>query len=35
MYVSYGGLLMQLVGDPRQLQNLEVDACVYLLVRKV
>jgi DNA-directed RNA polymerase I, II, and III subunit RPABC3 len=35
IYISFGGLLMLLVGDPRKLQNLEVDASVYLLMRKV
>lgn len=35
VYISYGGLLMLLAGDPNKLQELEVDAPVYLLVRKV
>lgn len=35
VYASFGGLLMLLVGDPAKLQDLEVDAGVYLLVRKV
>jgi len=33
--VSFGGLLMQLSGPPKQLQGLELDRRVYLLVRKV
>mmetsp|Transcript_40185 Transcript_40185/g.89160 ORF Transcript_40185/g.89160 Transcript_40185/m.89160 type:complete len:154 (-) Transcript_40185:913-1374(-) len=35
VYISFGGLLMQLVGDPKKLQDLEVDSSVYLLMRKV
>lgn len=35
VFISYGGLLMHLVGDPKKLQDLEVDSSVYLLVRKV
>lgn len=35
VYISYGGLLMQLVGDPKKLEALELDSNVYLLVRKV
>jgi hypothetical protein len=35
VYVSYGGLLMLLAGDPKKLQHLEVDASLYLLLRKV
>ncbi len=35
VYISYGGLLMLLAGDPKKLQDLEVDSNVYLLVRKV
>ena len=35
VYISFGGLLMLLVGDPKKLQDLEVDSSVYLLVRKV
>ena len=35
IYISFGGLLMQLTGDPNKLEELEVDSNVYLLVRKV
>ena len=35
MYVSYGGLLMLLVGDPKQLDRLELDNRVFLLIKKV
>lgn len=35
VYVSYGGLLMKLTGDPAKLNVLEVDSKVYLLMRKV
>jgi len=35
IYVSYGGLLMMLKGDPRNLQGIDVDTRIYLLMRKV
>lgn len=35
MYVSFGGLLMMLVGNPKELHQLEVDNNVFLLIRKV
>lgn len=35
VYMSFGGLLMQLIGDPKKLEELEVDSPVYLLLRKV
>eukprot|EP00878_Enallax_costatus_P002596 GHUV01002778.1.p1 GENE.GHUV01002778.1~~GHUV01002778.1.p1 ORF type:complete len:155 (+),score=20.83 GHUV01002778.1:148-612(+) len=35
VYVSFGGLLMKLRGDPAKLSVLEVDKKVYLLMRKV
>lgn len=35
VYVSYGGLLMQLTGDPKRLEDLDVDQNIYLLCRKV
>jgi hypothetical protein len=35
VYVSFGGLLMQLSGDPKRLEALDLDAAVYLLARKV
>jgi DNA-directed RNA polymerase I, II, and III subunit RPABC3 len=35
VYISFGGLLMLITGDLQKLQELEVDANVYLLMRKV
>ena len=35
VYVSYGGLLMQLTGDPKRLADLDIDQNIYLLMRKV
>mmetsp|Transcript_15535 Transcript_15535/g.48845 ORF Transcript_15535/g.48845 Transcript_15535/m.48845 type:complete len:151 (-) Transcript_15535:16-468(-) len=35
VYVSFGGLLMQLTGDAKQLESLEIDSRLYLLMRKV
>lgn len=35
VYISFGGLLMQLTGDPTKLEDLHVDSQVYLLMRKV
>lgn len=35
VFVSFGGLLMQLSGDPKKLEALEVDDNIYLLMRKV
>lgn len=35
VFASFGGLIVKLEGDPRRLTNLEMDANVYLLVRKV
>ncbi len=34
VYVSFGGLLMQLTGDVDKLQELQVDSNVYLLLKK-
>ena len=34
VFVSYGGLLMSLKGEARNLQKLELDQRVYLLIRK-
>lgn len=34
VYASYGGLLMSLKGDPRNLQKIELDMRIYLLIRK-
>lgn len=35
VYVSFGGLLMQLTGDPKRLEELDIDQNIYLLIRKV
>ncbi|XP_042478017.1 DNA-directed RNA polymerases II and V subunit 8A-like [Macadamia integrifolia] len=35
MYVSYGGLLMMLKGDPSNAANFELDQRLFLLMRKV
>jgi DNA-directed RNA polymerase I, II, and III subunit RPABC3 len=35
VYISFGGLLMKLTGDLQKLQELDVDANIYLLIRKV
>ncbi len=35
VYVSFGGLLLQLVGDPKKMERLEVDSCLYLLMKRV
>ncbi len=35
IFVSFGGLLMMLKGDPRNLKELEVESRIYLLMRKV
>lgn len=35
VFVSFGGLLMKLKGDPAKLSVMEVDSKVYLLMRKV
>mmetsp|Transcript_18719 Transcript_18719/g.31169 ORF Transcript_18719/g.31169 Transcript_18719/m.31169 type:complete len:106 (-) Transcript_18719:103-420(-) len=35
VYISFGGLLLMLKGDPRNLQGLEQDNRVYLLMRRV
>lgn len=35
VFISFGGLLMKLKGDPAKLAVLEVDSRVYLLMRKV
>ncbi|KAH8024400.1 hypothetical protein HPB51_022884 [Rhipicephalus microplus] len=34
-YVSFGGLLMRLQGDPNNLHGFEVDNHVYLLMKKI
>jgi len=35
IYVSYGGLLMLLKGDPGNFSNFELDQRLFLLMRKV
>jgi len=35
VYVSFGGLLMQLTGDPKRLEDLDLDQNIYLLMRKL
>ncbi len=34
IYISFGGLLMQLTGDVDKLHELQVDSNVYLLLKK-
>lgn len=34
VFVSYGGLLMQLTADANKLSQFEIDSMVFLLVRK-
>lgn len=34
VYVSFGGLLMQLVAEHSKLQKFEMDSMIFLLVRK-
>ncbi len=35
VFISFGGLLMQLVGDPLKLKELQLDENVFLLIRTV
>ena len=35
VYISFGGLLMSIVGQPQILKELELDSRIYLLMRKV
>ncbi|KAL0486238.1 RNA polymerase subunit RPABC3 [Acrasis kona] len=35
VYVSFGGLLMRLIGDPRNMQHIDPDTNLYLLISKV
>ena len=35
VFASFGGLLMQLSGDPKRLEDLDVDQALYILIRKV
>ena len=32
---SYGGLLMNLIGDPTQLKSIDYDSRVFILIKKV
>ena len=34
VYVSFGGLLMLLTGDPKALDRLDLDNRIYLLIKK-
>ena len=35
-FVSFGGLLMSIKGDPKsQIKNLEIDSRIYLLMSKI
>ena len=34
LYISFGGLLMLLVGDAKPLEQFKLDMYVYLLIRK-
>mmetsp|Transcript_26649 Transcript_26649/g.36785 ORF Transcript_26649/g.36785 Transcript_26649/m.36785 type:complete len:149 (-) Transcript_26649:96-542(-) len=35
VYISFGGLLMSLKGDPNHMEGLKLDSRLYLLMRKV
>lgn len=35
VFVSFGGLLMLLKGDPRHLGGIELDSRIYLLMRRL
>eukprot|EP00244_Chara_vulgaris_P005759 TRINITY_DN22271_c0_g1_i1.p1 TRINITY_DN22271_c0_g1~~TRINITY_DN22271_c0_g1_i1.p1 ORF type:complete len:148 (-),score=46.68 TRINITY_DN22271_c0_g1_i1:275-718(-) len=35
MYISFGGLLLKIGGDPNNLKDLQLDQRLYLLMRKV
>eukprot|EP00743_Colponemidia_sp_Colp-15_P002312 GILK01002507.1.p1 GENE.GILK01002507.1~~GILK01002507.1.p1 ORF type:complete len:159 (-),score=21.66 GILK01002507.1:137-565(-) len=35
VYVSYGGLLMSLKGDPKHLAHFDVDSRIFLLMKRV
>ncbi|GIL58720.1 hypothetical protein Vafri_13723 [Volvox africanus] len=35
VYISFGGLLMKLAGDPAKLEPIEVDSNIYLLLKKL
>ena len=33
--ISFGGLLMQLKADPKNLQDVDIDNRLYVLIRKI
>mmetsp|Transcript_130408 Transcript_130408/g.225461 ORF Transcript_130408/g.225461 Transcript_130408/m.225461 type:complete len:149 (-) Transcript_130408:409-855(-) len=35
VYISYGGLLQKIIGEPHDLKDFEMDAIIYCLVRKL
>lgn len=35
VFISFGGLLMSLTGNVKDLKNLEIDSRVYLLLKKI
>ncbi len=35
VFISFGGLLMAITGDQKDLRNLEIDSRVYLLLKKI
>lgn len=35
VYMSFGGLLMKLVGDPRHLEDAEMGARLYILMKRI
>jgi DNA-directed RNA polymerases I, II, and III subunit RPABC3 len=35
VYISYGGLLMRLEGDPRHWRDLKVGSFIYLLIKRI
>lgn len=35
LYVSFGGLLMEMKGDPRHLSNFKLGSNIYLLIKKL
>ncbi|PRP87564.1 hypothetical protein PROFUN_04591 [Planoprotostelium fungivorum] len=35
VFISFGGLLMMIKGDPRNMQGIDLDSRVYLLMKKV
>ncbi len=35
VYISFGGLLMSLTGEQKDLKRLEIDSRIYLLLKKM